>query len=173
MSVKFGNTLAFFNVGVKKEIFPEDKMRKRELNDFGREYLDMFDIDHEDYLTIFEKYDKANTLAVINNHKRTVTLSGAKKQALVRLIKSGVGHGYWMTHYDGANLHFYEVDEQYMNRAATLTGSKVELQYGGATGTGKRINMNFETTEYEFSFNIRNTQGGLYPSRTNGDYTKK
>ena len=78
-----------------------------------------------------------------------------------------------MTHYDGANLHFYEVDEQYMNRAATLTGSKVELQYGGATGTGKRINMNFETTEYEFSFNIRNTQGGLYPSRTNGDYTKK
>jgi hypothetical protein len=89
------------------------------------------------------------------------------------LIKSGVGHGYWMTHYDGANLHFYEVDEQYMNRAATLVGSKVELQYGGSTGTGKRINMNFETTEYEFSFNIRNTQGGLYPSRTNGDYTKK
>ena len=173
LSVKFGNTLAFFNVGVKKEIFPEDKMKKRELNDFGREYLDMFDIDHEDYLTIFEKYDKANTLAVINNHKRSVTLSGAKKQALVRLIKSGVGHGYWMTHYDGANLHFYEVDEQYMNRAATLVGSKVELQYGGSTGTGKRINMNFETTEYEFSFNIRNTQGGLYPSRTNGDYTKK
>lgn len=173
LSVKFGNTLAFFNVGVKKEIFPEDKMKKRELNDFGREYLDMFDIDHEDYLTIFEKYDKTNTLAVINNHKRSVTLSGAKKQALVRLIKSGVGHGYWMTHYDGANLHFYEVDEQYMNRAATLVGSKVELQYGGSTGTGKRINMNFETTEYEFSFNIRNTQGGLYPSRTNGDYTKK
>ena len=32
--------------------------------------------------------------------------------------------------------------------------------------------MNFETTEYEFSFNIRNTQGGIYPSRTNGDYKR-
>ena len=86
LSVKFGNTLALFNVGVKKEIFPEDKMKKRELNDFGREYLDMFDIDHEDYLTIFEKYDKANTLAVINNHKRSVRVDPRKHGKMVRLI---------------------------------------------------------------------------------------
>ena len=171
LSVKFGSTLAFFNVGVKKEIFPEDKMRKHELNNFGREYLDMFDIDHQDFLNIFENYGTAGTS--VQNHLRTITLTGAKKQALVRLIKSGVGHGYWMTHFDGGNLHFYEVDQEYMNRAATLVNSTVELQYGGAGGKAKRINMNFETTEYEFSFNIRNTQGGLYPSRTNGDYLKK
>ena len=172
LSVKFGNTLSFFNVGVKKEIFKESDMRNHSLNDFGREYLDMFDINHQDFLDIFEMYGKTSG-SMVQDHLRTVTLSGAKKEALVRLIKSGVGHGYWMTHYDGGQLHFYEVDEAYMNRAANLTGSKVELQYGGAGGKGKRINMNFETTEYEFSFNIRNTQGGIYPSRTNGDYSKK
>ncbi|MAD24909.1 MAG: hypothetical protein CMO44_12140 [Verrucomicrobiales bacterium] len=173
LSVKFGNTLSFFNVGVKKEIFPESDMKTHTLKDFGREYLDMFDIDHNDFLNIFEKYKKENTSAVVSNHLRTVTLSGSKKAALVRLIKSGVGHGYWMTHYDGGTLHFYEVNEQYMNRAANLKGNTVNLQYGGAGGTAKRINMNFETTEYDFSFNIRNTQGGIYPSRTNGDYFKK
>lgn len=172
LSVKFGNTLSFFNVGVKKEIFKESDMRNHSLNDFGREYLDMFDINHQDFLDIFEMYGKTSG-SMVQDHLRTVTLSGAKKEALVRLIKSGVGHGYWMTHFDGGQLHFYEVDEAYMNRAANLTGSKVELQYGGAGGKGKRINMNFETTEYEFSFNIRNTQGGIYPSRTNGDYSKK
>ena len=49
----------------------------------------------------------------------------------------------------------------------------MEVQYGGSKGDGKRVNMVFETAMYEFSFNIRNTQGGLWPSRTNGDYTKK
>jgi len=173
LSVKFGNTLSFFNVGVKKEIFPESDMKSHTLKNFGQEYLDMFDINHDDFLNIFEKYKKENTSAVVPDHLRTVTLSGPKRAALVRLIKSGVGHGYWMTHYDGGKLHFYEVHQEYMNRAANLLGNKVELQYGGAGGTAKRINMNFETTEYDFSFNIRNTQGGIYPSRTNGDYFKK
>ncbi len=117
-------------------------MRNHSLNDFGREYLDMFDINHQDFLDIFEMYGKTSG-SMVQDHLRTVTLSGAKKEALVRLIKSGVGHGYWMTHYDGGQLHFYEVDEAYMNRAANLTGSKVELQYGGAGGKGKE-------NQYEF-----------------------
>jgi len=31
----------------------------------------------------------------------------------------------------------------------------------------------FETNSYDFKFNIRNKQGGIYPTHTNGDYYKK
>ena len=33
--------------------------------------------------------------------------------------------------------------------------------------------MIFETKTYEFSFNVRNKSGGVYPTHTNGDYFKK
>ena len=89
------------------------------------------------------------------------------------MIKSGVGYGYWMCHYTGSDLNFYEIDQNYMNKAATLVGNSVEINYGGAGGKGKRIDMLFETELYEFKFNIRNKQGGVYPTHTNGDYYKK
>ena len=78
-----------------------------------------------------------------------------------------------MCHYTGSQLKFYEIDQNYMNKAARLIGNSVEVNYGGASGTGKRIDMIFETQSYEFKFNIRNKSGGVYPTHTNGDYTKK
>ena len=33
--------------------------------------------------------------------------------------------------------------------------------------------MIFESKSYDFKFNIRNKQGGVYPTHTNGDYYKK
>ena len=44
-----------------------------------------------------------------------------------------------------------------------MVGNTVEIQYGGSTGKGKRIDMIFETKSYDFKFNIRNKQGGIYP----------
>ena len=78
-----------------------------------------------------------------------------------------------MAHYTGSKLEFYEIDKEYMNSAATLIGDTVEINYGGATGKGKRIDMIFETQKYDFKFNIRNKQGGVYPTHSNGDYYKK
>ena len=78
-----------------------------------------------------------------------------------------------MTHYDGGKLHFHEINNKYLTDASTLTGSTIELQYGGGNGKAKRINMVFETKTYEFSFNIRSKSGGIYPTHTNGDYFKK
>ena len=48
-----------------------------------------------------------------------------------------------------------------MNKASTLVGSTVEINYGGAGGKAKRIDMIFETKKYEFKFNMRNKQGGV------------
>lgn len=179
LSVKFGATLSFFNCGISGggkgniALFPAGKLQKGEIPDDGKTYLDMFGINYSDFLDVFSGYQKGSKVATIQNHIRQVTLTSSQKKALEELISTGVGYGYWMTHFDGGKLHFYEIDQTYMDRASNLIGNTIELQYGGSSGTGKRINMNFETSTYEFSFNIRNKQGGIYPSHSNGDYFKK
>ena len=178
ISVKFGSTLSFFNCGIKGggkdslALFPEAKLKNGEIPDDGQKYLEMFGIDHEKFLAVFEDYGKKSGTTVEDHIERT-TLSTQGKQALQNLIKSGVGYGYWMCHYTGSALKFYEIDQDYMNKAATLVGNTVEINYGGAGGKGKRIDMLFETQSYEFKFNVRNKQGGIYPTHTNGDYYKK
>jgi len=178
LSVKFGSTLSFFNCGVRSSgkgklaLFPEGKLKSGEIPDDGKEYLDMFGIDYQKFLDVFANYGKSPG-PTVENHITNTPLSPSGKQALVDLIKSGVGYGYWMCHYTGTELKFYEIDQNYMNKAARLIGNSVEVNYGGASGTGKRIDMIFETQLYEFKFNIRNKSGGVYPTHTNGDYTKK
>lgn len=178
LSVKFGSTLSFFNCGVrsggkdKLALFPESKLKSGDIPNDGKEYLDMFGIDYQKFLDVFNNYGKSSG-PTVENHITNTTLSSSGKQALEDLIRSGVGYGYWMCHYTGSQLKFYEIDQKYMNDAATLIGNSVEVNYGGASGTGKRIDMIFETKTYEFKFNIRNKSGGVYPTHTNGDYTKK
>jgi hypothetical protein len=180
LSVKYGDTLSFFNCGVagsgkaNLKLFPETDLRKGEIPDDGKKYLDMFGIVHEDFLSVFEKYTGKDAVsASVKNHIRKISLTSSQKSALENLIASGVGKGYWMTHYDGGKLHFHEINNKYLTDASTLTGSTIELQYGGGNGKAKRINMVFETKTYEFSFNIRSKSGGIYPTHTNGDYFKK
>jgi hypothetical protein len=79
-----------------------------------------------------------------------------------------------MVHNDGSTLHVYEVNDQYLKRASSLTSPNIGIDYGGKTGAGKRVNINFSTREYDFSFNIRSKTGGeVYPGYANGDYFKK
>lgn len=178
ISVKFGSTLSFFNCGIRSTgkgnlaLFPEAKLKAGEIPGDGRDYLEMFGIDQQKFLDVFANYGKG-TGTTVENHIEKTTLSSSGKKALQDMIKSGVGYGYWMCHYTGSDLKFYEIDQNYMNRAATLIGNSVEINYGGAGGKGKRIDMIFETESYEFKFNIRNKQGGVYPTHTNGDYFKK
>ena len=178
ISVKFGSTLSFFNCGVRSSgkgnlaLFPEAKLKAGDIPDDGQTYLNLFGIDHQKFLDVFAKYGQGNG-PTVETHIENRTLSPSDKQALQDMIKSGVGYGYWMCHYTGSELKFYEIDQDYMNKAATLVGNTVEINYGGAGGKGKRIDMLFETQSYEFKFNIRNKQGGVYPTHTNGDYYKK
>ena len=178
LSVKFGSTLSFFNCGIKGtgknklNLFPEASLVAGEVPDDGQEYLEMFGIDQQKFIDVFAKYGKV-TGTTVDNHIEQTTLSPSGKKALQEMIKSGVGYGYWMVHYTGTKVECYEIDKEYMNKAASLVGNTVEINYGGAGGRGKRVDMIFETKSYDFKFNIRNKQGGIYPTHSNGDYYKK
>ena len=73
---------------------------------------------------------------------------------------------------NGKELDMFEVTESYMKKSAKLTG-RVILHYGGARGSGKRLDIHCESSNYKFMFNLRNKQSGLYPSHIMCDYKKK
>ena len=172
VSVKYGETLSFFNCGTGGNsgtlFFDKNDMNDGEIAPAGQTLLDMFNIEQQPFIDIFKKYGKGGS--GMSPYIVQTTLTNDQKKDLEKLIYSGVGHGYWMTHFTKGKLEFYEIDEPYCKRASTLKSNKVELQYGGSDGKSKRINMKFSTQKYDFSYNIRNTQGGIWPTRTNGDY---
>lgn len=180
LSVKFGDTLSFFNIGVRGggknalSIFPKKDLEDGKLPQIGKDYLDMFNINHQKFLDVFQKYDPDSKTATVEEFQESFSIGGTAKKNLENFCASGIGYGYWMVHYDGSNLHVYQVDKQYMKRASTLTSTNIGIDYGGSRGSGKRVNINFSTQEYDFSFNIRSKSGSeVFPTHSNGDYFKK
>ena len=183
LSVKFGDTLSFFNIGVRGprdaeaeglRIFPKADLESGSIPEVGQRYLDMLGIDHGKFLDVFSKYDKNDKTPTVSEHRSSYQIEGQAKKDLENLCASGVGYGYWMVHYTGTDLEVYEVNKAFMNSASTLTSNQIGIDYGGAGGAGKRIDINFSTKEYDFKFNIRSKSGGeIYPTHSNGDYYKK
>ena len=93
--------------------------------------------------------------------------------SIKKLLRSGIGYGYWMVHNTkGTTIDYYEISEKYMKEAATIT-SGITVYYGRMNGMGKGVNMTCSSEHYNFTFNIRNKQGGTYPTHIMCDYKKK
>ena len=167
LSLKFGDTLTFINSGVGK-IFKEVDYKNHfngYNNSIGNAIFKMFDIDKIEYANVFNKYGKGYK-------GKKVTAKNPDKNAIEDLLEYAIGYGYWMVHGKGNKVSCYEMDKAYMKQSAKITGS-IELHYGGARGSGKRLDIHCESSEYKFMFNLRNKQGGKYPSHIMCDYKKK
>jgi hypothetical protein len=167
LSLKFGDTLTFINSGVGK-IFKEIDYKNHfdgYNNSIGNAIFNMFDIDKIEYANIFNKYGKGYK-------GKKVTAKNPDKNAIQDLLEYAIGYGYWMVHGKGNKVSCYEMNEAYMKKSAKITGG-IELHYGGARGSGKRLDIHCESSEYKFMFNLRNKQGGKYPSHIMCDYKKK
>ena len=182
LSVKFGDTLSFFNIGVKGgrkdslSIFPTKSLIEGKLTDMGKDFLDMFNINHGKFLETFQKYDKENKKTktpTIEDHRESYSIKGQAKRNLQNFIKSGVGKGYWMVHRDKTGLHVYNINDKFLKDASTLTSDNINIDYGGKEGYAKRVNIDFSTKEYDFSINLRSkSSSDNYPGYANGDYKK-
>ena len=166
ISLKYGGTLTFFNAGVTKIFTQEDIQSGKVTNPDGVELLDMFGINNELFCRVFNEYGETD----FSQYKETVTKFDQKK--LYNLISSGIGSGYYMLKGSKSNYDFFKVDEEYNKQASTPT-SGITIMYGGAGGTGKRVDIVFESSKYYFKVNIRNKQKGLYPSHIMCDYRAK
>jgi hypothetical protein len=166
LSAKFGDMLTFFNSGVTK-ILPASEIKEGKItNSDGITLLDTFGIDNETFCKVFNDYPNGD-FSDMNGPSTNYDISKIKN-----LVKSGIGEGYYMVKAGGkGGDEFYKIDSDYVNTASDI--STPQIFYGGLGGNGKRIDITFESPSYSFKVNIRNKQGGLYPSHIMCDYVKK
>ena len=165
LSAKFGNTLTFFNSGITK-ILPASEIKAGKItNSDGVALLDTFGIDNKTFCKVFNDYPDAD-FSKVNGASTKYSIPKMKN-----LIKSGIGDGYYMVKAGGKSSQFEHIDSEYTNTASDV--SAPIIYYGGIGGNGKRVDVTFESPLYKFKINIRNKQGGLYPTHIMCDYIKK
>jgi hypothetical protein len=165
LSLKTGGTVTFFNSGIRTVLSPQEIKTGRITNKDGLKILDMFNINDALFCDIYN-----GNLKKGYSEDVWKTMSAKQKTDLKDFLKSGIGHGYTIVHKLTSQTKVYNVDEKYMQEAATPKSCIV--YYGGKSGTGKRIDMEIETGHYILKLNIRDTQGGDgYPTRMMCDYS--
>ena len=169
LSLKYGKTLTFINAGVM-QIFKESEIRNNEiLNDVGLNILAAFGIDKTIFCDVFNKYGTQS----FRKDSGKVQLTNTQKKLLRSFLKTGIGSGYWMVHgQENQSVDFYYMDDM-KNQTASTPPDQVQINYGGAGGKAKRIDVEFSTPYFDFKMNIRNKQSGVYPSHIMLDYTTK
>ena len=179
MSLKFGPTLTFFNSGVGGRNGPT-LFTRQEVESYnittkgGKAFLKMFGIDSAEYMRKFcESFVNYPRSEAIQNHEVDISSTDYDKKAIEELLKSGMGYGYYMIHNTSGNtIDSYEMSKKYMTDASTITGD-VKVFFGRMNGKGKGVNITCESKHYNFIFNVRNKQGGLFPTHVMCDYKKK
>lgn len=166
VSAKFGGTVTFFNVGVGK-IFTQDQFKAGKFTNRSAQFIiNAFGIDEKRFIDIFESYN--DNSSDTKSKKELVDVTGRiDKKKLQQMLLTGVGYGYYMAHQKGKKVEFYEMTPRKMIDSAKI--QKVTIQYP-APGSAKRLDIEVLTPRYVFKINIRNKQGGLYPSHIMADY---
>jgi len=166
LSLKFGGTVTFFNAGVAT-IFTKDQFEKGKITDLkAKQLLKVFGIDEQKFIDTFVKYDKKMAKSKKKEEVNT-TRTTANLRALLQILVTGIGYGYYMVHRKGKKVEFYKMTRRRMMDSAKIKSVKVIYP---AVGTAKRIDIEVVTKLYIFKINIRNKQGGVYPSHIMCDY---
>ena len=175
LSLKYGSTVTFCNVGIKRlftdKSFNEYKNTGEYIADSyngvnGQELLDLFNIDANKFADIFVNGGTTKDYTDITKELQS-------NKAFKEFLKSVVGYGYVLVHQIGKDIHYIDLrKESDMNK---LIGDvkNARIQYGGVTGKGKRIDIIVEMTNMDIKFNIRNKQGGVFPTHIMADYVIK
>mgnify|MGYP000229695573 CR=1 FL=1 len=164
LSLKFSSTLTFMNAGVVQIFTPSDIKSGSIQTTMGKAILDTFGIEDDIFCDVFNNYGRKK----FPNVKAKLD-----KQKLKKFLQTCIGSNYWMVHgMEGGKVYFWEMSDSKNPQYATITGD-VEIQYGGKQGNGKRIDIVFSNRYFDFKVNIRNKQGGIYPSHIMCDYKSK
>jgi len=164
LSLKLGGTVTFFNAGVMRILTADEMSQGYVSNAQGKALLDLFAIDNVKFSRVFRMY--GGTEREITEED---TFSKINKNRLKNFIMSGVGYGYHLVHKMGNDIHHFDIKKQDLERWSTPTSCKVRYPIGEA----KRVDIYVDTPKFELKFNIRNKQGGVFPSHIMSDYKIK
>ena len=172
LSLKMGGTVTFFNAGVTKYLTKDDIEAGIVRNKQGLMILKTLGIDPASYISVFGSYGGKSKTKVSAKKEVNVTTKVDKKK-LIDFLASGVGYGYYLVHANNVNtddVEYFYISKEDVRKY--VTPSSVIVQYPTG-GSAKRIDVKIETPKFTFKVNIRNKQGGIYPSHVMCDYKVK
>ena len=180
LSLKFGNTCTFCNIGIKRlfsgNTFKEYLETGQYIpSDFGnvkgQDLLDMFCIDNNRFADIFVSYGNKK---LQNNETVDITKQLKDNIAFHDFLESAIGYNYILIHKkNNGDIEYTDLRDKkdYLNFVGDIHRAKV--YYGGIGGDGKRIDIIIDTTNLKLKINIRSKDGSIYPTHLMCDYIVK
>ncbi len=175
ISQKSSGLVTFINLGINnKYCLKESYIKNNNItSELGICLLKTLGIDNDGFCGIFNKYANNNKLQIKNiadKHNKEIDFtidsdSENLKNILQEFLNQCMGNGNMIiSHY------IYDKDIIYRSKKLDNTIEKYNIYYGGKKGTGKRIDIEIYTKSLLFNINIRNKQGGIYPSHIMCDF---
>ena len=172
LSLKYGSTVTFVNVGIRKEL-PVQAIMDNAPQNFtqkGKMLLDLFGIDTDKFCNAFNSYSKKSSKSA---KIEVDTTNNIDKKRLMEFIKSVVGYGYVLVHRDAkGKVHYYDMRTE--KDMISMIGNDIEsciVKY--PTSSEKRVDIFVELKGLSLKFNIRSKDGGQYPTHIMSDYKIK
>lgn len=175
LSLKYGNSVTFCNTGVSrlftKRSFDEYEQKKKYTAETfagidGNKLLDLLAIDRDKFGEVFVSYGKNKGKDHVD-----VTKELKRNDAFNKFIESVVGYNYILVHKIGNKIHYVDLRTERDMKKLIGKVKDAEVWYGGENGNAKRIDVVVNFTNMKVKFNIRNKQGGIYPTHIMADYT--
>ena len=164
LSLKLGGTVTFVNAGVKKYLM-EKEMKTGEIsNAKGKLLLKMFSIDEQKFSDVFNNYTGTGS------GKEKVRLTNLNNPIFKEFMESVIGYGYVLVHKVKGKVYTQMIDKATMTKFINV--KHAEILYP-KDGSAKRIDIVIEMNGITIKINIRNKQGGVYPSHIMADYVMK
>ena len=175
ISQKSTGLVTFINAGVQsRDCLPISDIQNNNIkSEKGKLILKTLGINENAFCDIFNNYNSGNISKnknVADDNNNIINFNSDIHDKLFeinlkRLIKKSMGDG-------NSIISHYINDEDKIYR---IKDKKIDLisynsYYGGKLKKGKRIDIEVTTTDMIFKFNIRNKQGGIYPSHLMCDF---
>ena len=171
LSAKSGPSLTFINSGTKSLFSNQDIMDHNIKTPKGKALLEMCGLEEDAFCNTFNNFGKPT------QKDKNIKHSGSKKvnkNVLQKFIKTAMGSDYWMIHARdmGENkINMYYMNPTMVESTFSKISSDVVVFYGGKQGSGKRIDVEFSNSNFEFKLNIRSKTGGtVYPTNIMLEY---
>ncbi len=165
LSLKSTSTITFINAGVSTDYFVQADMKKGIVSKpKGVALLEAFGINNAMFCDVFNNY---------GTKKFSSIEAKPDKSKLENFMQTAIGANYHMIHELQGKIYYWYVGVAENKKYADISNSKMTIHYGGKNGMGKRVDIEFGNQYYDFKVNIRNKQGGQYPSHIMMDYKSK
>lgn len=172
LSAKYGPTLTFMNSGSKTVVTDNEIMNYNVTSTKAKNLFRIFGIDEDIFCDVFNNYGKASQT------NKSLKYSGKSESADIPAIKkftqTAMGSDYWMVHAQtNGKVDMYYMDpKDVIGNYSTVVGDVV-IRYGGKSGNAKRINVEYSSANFDFTFNIRSKGGTVFPTNIMLDYKSK